>query len=184
MKNFTIRVASTKDVPQLVALANQYTYQNLPEPDRQTGFLTGTFTEAVILNMIHSAPCVVAHDQEVLAGFIINTKLPAHEYPPLVQQIISLLPTLRFRNLPADQYTYFFYGPVLVAKDYRQQGLLQLMFRKCKDILNKQYEIGLAFIDQANETSLRVHIEHLGWEVMGNIIFHNRAYTILAFSII
>ncbi len=54
MPDFTIRVATEKDLPQVVALANQYTYQNLKEEARQNGFLTGTFSETIMRPML---PC-------------------------------------------------------------------------------------------------------------------------------
>ena len=81
MTNFEIRIDTAHDIPALVTLANQYTYQNLPEQDRESGFLTGVFSDAAVRAMIHSAPSIVAYNQQDLAGFVINTKLPPQEYP-------------------------------------------------------------------------------------------------------
>src|SRR5688572_2057102 len=103
MSDFIIKVATEEDLCQLVALANQYTYQNLSDEERQTGFLTGTFSEDSMRSIILSAPCMVAYNQADLAGFIINSKLPAHQYPPVVQEIIKLLPALNFRGKPLNQ---------------------------------------------------------------------------------
>ncbi|QNF31902.1 hypothetical protein HUW51_03880 [Adhaeribacter swui] len=182
MPDFNCRVASASDVPAIVHLANQYTYQHLSEQDRQAGFLTGVFSEEQVRRMIQSAPSIVAYNQTELAGFIINTKLPPPEYPPLVQEIIKALPQLKFKNLPVTQYTYFFYGPALVATPYRQQGLLQRMFLQTKKELQAHYNLGLAFIDGANQASYQVHTKHLDFKAIGEITFNNRAYAILAFN--
>ncbi|MDQ4141803.1 MAG: hypothetical protein M3142_14940 [Bacteroidota bacterium] len=184
---FDIRVAKPNDVPSLVALANQYTYQNLSEQNRQSGFLTGVFSYASVQAMIASASSIVAFNQEELAGFIINTRLPASQYPPLVQEIIKELPKLTFGNKPVEQYHYFFYGPVLVAHKYRNQGLLRQMrqmLQKTKEELKSNFNLGIAFIDQANVASYRVHTEHLGFENIGEITFNNRKYAILVFSLL
>ncbi|QMU28887.1 GNAT family N-acetyltransferase [Adhaeribacter radiodurans] len=181
MKDFDIKVPTAADVPAIVDLANAYTYQNLSLQERQSGFLTGVFSEAAISAMIASAPCIIAYQQQGLAGFILNTNLPPGKYPPLVQEIIIQLPQLNYQNLPVTHYNYFFYGPVLVAKNYRRQGLLQNMFQKTKEELKTRFNLGIAFIDQANKASHQVHTESLGWEVIGEITFNNHIYSLLAF---
>ncbi|MDQ3292285.1 MAG: hypothetical protein M3Q05_13440 [Bacteroidota bacterium] len=182
MKDFEIRVATEADVPAVVNLANQYTFQNLSEQERQTGFLTGVFTEVAVRSMITSAPSIVAYNQQELAGFILNTNLLANQYPPLVQEIIKELSQLMFREIPVEQFRYFFYGPVLVARKYRQHGLLKKLFMKTKEELSTKFNLGIAFIDQDNDSSFRVH-KNLGWEVIGEILFNNRTYAILAFAL-
>ncbi|RDC66535.1 GNAT family N-acetyltransferase [Adhaeribacter pallidiroseus] len=181
MANFTIWVASLHDVPAIVNLANQYTYQNLSTSDRESSFLTGVFSETAVGAMISSAPSIVAYYQNHLAGFVLNTRLAPAEYPPLVQRIIKTLPDLTFRNLPVDTYPYCFYGPVLVAQQYRSQGLLRHLFLKATEALKSRFNLALAFIDEGNGTSYQVHVQHLGFTQVGKLTFNNRSYAIVAF---
>ena len=184
MEDFSIRVATDLDVPAIVALANQNTYQVLSATDRQVGFLTGSFTEEAIQKMMDSAPCLVAYYQQELAGFLINSKLTPAAYPPLVQHIIHKMPGLIYRHLPLINYKCFFYGPVLVAKRFRGKGLLSRLFHKSKEQLQGKFEVGIAFIDAHNITSYTAHTKRLGLELIGQLTFQAHVYLIMAFSLI
>lgn len=183
MQEVEIRTATAADAPAIATLANQHTYQHLAEADRRGGFLTGTFTAPALEAMLGSVPGQVAYHEGELTGFLINSRLPPERYPPLVQQISALLPTLLFRQRPLADYRWFFYGPVLVAPAYRGQGLLQALFEASQRALAGHYEVGIAFIAAENGASLHVHTHKLGLEVVGELKFGGTPYVILAFAV-
>jgi GNAT superfamily N-acetyltransferase len=183
MTEFTCRVATTTDAPALSDLANQYTFQNLDAAARQQGFLTGVFTAPALQAMLASVPGQVAYHGQELAGFVINSKLAPERYPPLVQQISALLPSLVYQQQPLAKYSWFFYGPVLVRKEYRGQGLLQQLFQATKQELKGTFNLGIAFIAEANAASLHVHTQKLGLEIVGSIDFQGTPYAILVFPV-
>lgn len=183
MNELEIRVAEPIDVPAIVALANQHTYQQLSDAERQGGFLTGTFTMPALTAMLASVPGQVAYHERELAGFVINSRLAPERYPPLVQHLCGLLPTLRFRQRPLADYRWFFYGPVLVAPAYRGQGLLHQLFVATQHTLAGRYEVGIAFIAAENAASRHVHTHKLGLEMVGELEFGGTSYVILAFAV-
>jgi hypothetical protein len=183
MHEFEIRMASAADAPALADLANQHTYQHLDETARQGGFLTGSFAGPALQAMLASAPGQVAYQGQELAGFVINSCLEPARYPPLVQQISLLLPSLLYRNLPLTQYRWFFYGPVLVQPKYRGQGLLRQLFQASQRALAGRFDVGIAFIAEENTASLRLHTQKLGLERVGGLVFEGTAYAILVFSV-
>jgi hypothetical protein len=183
MHTFYLRRASPTDAPALAALANQYTYQQLDAAARQQGFLTGTFSGPALQPMLASVPGQVAHHHGELAGFIINSRLAPESYPPLVREICTLLPTLFYRQRALADYRWFFYGPVLVAKEYRGQGLLQQLFEANKLALASRFDLGIAFIAEENTASLQVHTQKLGLETVGKLTFGGTDYAILAFTV-
>jgi hypothetical protein len=183
MSEIILRVATATDAPALADLANRYTFQNLTEEEREGGFLTGSFTAAALQAMLTSVPSQVAlHDQEVV-GFVINSKLAAEQYPSLVKEISALLPSLFYRQLPLTQYQWFFYGPVLIRKEYRGQGLLLELFEANKQELRSRFELGVAFIAEQNSASLQLHTQKLGLEIVGRIVFQGAPYAILVFPL-
>ncbi|RZK32460.1 MAG: hypothetical protein EOO57_14975, partial [Hymenobacter sp.] len=97
MNEFACRVAEVADAPAIAELANQYTYQQLSAAAREGGFLTGNFAVPALQAMLASVPGQVAYRGAELVGFVVNSRLPAERYPPLVQQISALLPTLRYQ---------------------------------------------------------------------------------------
>jgi GNAT superfamily N-acetyltransferase len=182
MNEFIFRVAEAADAPAIAALANQYTHQQLSAEARAGGFLTGNFTVPALQAMLASVPGQVAHRQHELVGFVVNSRLPAERYPPLVQQISALLPELLYKERPLADYEWFFYGPVLVKEEYRGQGLLRQLFEANQCELAKRFKVGIAFIAAENAASLHVHTQKLGLEPVGNLIFEGAEYVILAFA--
>jgi hypothetical protein len=183
MNEFEVRPADVADAPAIAELANQHTYQQLAVADRRGGFLTGTFTAPAVAAMLASVPGQVAYKDGALVGFIINSRLAPERYPPLVQQISALLPSLQYRQRPLADYQWFFYGPVLLAPQYRGQGLLEKMFGASQQALAGRYEVGIAFIAAENAASLHVHTHKLGQEVVGELAFGGTTYFILAFAV-
>lgn len=183
MSEFICRTATEADAPAIAALANQYTYQQLSEADRRGGFLTGIFTVPALQAMLASVPGQVAYRHGELAGFVVNSHLAPERYPPLVQQISALLPTLLYQGRPLADYRWFFYGPVLVQPAYRGQGLLRALFEVNRRTLAGRYEVGVAFIAAENAASLHVHTHKLGLEEVGELVFGGMAYVVLAFGV-
>jgi len=183
MDNFALRAATPGDAPAIADLANQYTYQQLDAAARQGGFLTGNFSGPALQAMLASVPGQVAHRHGELAGFVVNSRLAPTSYPPLVGAICALLPTLFFRERALADYRWFFYGPVLVAAEYRGHGLLRQLFAATKLELTGRFDLGIAFIAEENAASLRVHTQKLGLEVVGNLAFGDTSYAILAFAV-
>ena len=183
MNDFTCRPATEADAPAIAALANQYTHQQLSAEAREGGFLTGNFTAPALGAMLTSVPGQVAYRQHELVGFVVNSRLDPARYPPLVQQISALLPTLLYRQRPLAEYRWFFYGPVLVAAAYREQGLLRQLFEANRRALAGHYEVGVAFIAAENAASLYVHTHKLGLEVVGSLVVAGATYVVLAFAV-
>ncbi len=183
MHEFTIREATVADAPALAELANQYTYQNLDENARQGGFLTGSFAAPALGAMLASVPGQVAYCQDELAGFVINSQLPAARYPPFIQAINALLPSLLYQQRPVTDYRWFYYGPVLVRQEYRGQGLLQRLFAATKQGVAGRFDLGVAFIAADNVNSWWLHTQKLGLEQVGRINFQGQAYDILVFPV-
>ena len=183
MREVTLRPTTPADAPALAELANQYTFQNLDDTERQAGFLTGSFSAPAVHAMLTSIPGQLAYDGSHLAGFVLNSRLPPEQYPPLVQQIVQVLTSLMYGNRPLTQCKWFFYGPALITKQYRGGGLLAQLFAANKQQLRGQFEVGIAFIAEQNTASLHVHTQKLGLEVVGSIFFEGSRYALLVFPL-
>jgi len=183
MEPIEIRTAQPPDAPAVAALASQHTYQHLAEDARSGGFLTGAFTGPAVAAMLASVPGQVAYDHGELVGFVVNSHLPKERYPPLVQEIIVLLPTLFYRQRALAEYRWFFYGPVLVQPAHRGRGLLRRLFQASQRALAGRFDLGIAFIAQANAVSLQVHTQSLGLDVVGEVQFQGATYALLVFPV-
>jgi hypothetical protein len=183
MQPFDLRAATGADALAIAELANQYTYQQLNAAERQGGFLTGSFSGPALQAMLASVPGQVAYHGTELVGFVLNSRLAPDRYPPLVQELCTLLPTLQYRQRVLTDYQWFFYGPVLVKQAYRGHGLLRQLFQASQRELAGRFDLGIAFIAEENSTSLRVHTQKLGLEIVGSLAFQDTAYAILVFPV-
>lgn len=183
MSALTYRPATAADAPAIAALANQHTHQQLSAAARQGGFLTGQFAAPALAAMLASVPGQVAYEGAELVGFVVNSRLPAGRYLPLVQQLIALLPALLYEERPLAGYQWFFYGPVLVQPAHRGQGVLRQLFEANRRALAGHYEVGVAFIAAENAASLHVHMQKLGLAPVGHLDFEGTAYVVLAFAV-
>jgi GNAT superfamily N-acetyltransferase len=183
MSALTYRPATAADAPAIAVLANQHTHQQLSAAARQGGFLTGQFAAPALAAMLASVPGQVVYEGAELVGFVVNSRLPAERYPPLVRQISALLPTLLYKGRPLADYQWFFYGPVLVQPAYRGQGVLRQLFEANRRALAGRYEVGVAFVAAENVASLHVHTQKLGLEVVGSLDFEGAGYVVLAFAV-
>lgn len=183
MHAFTLRAALPPDAPIIADLANQYTYQQLSDEERRGGFLTGSFTVPAVRAMLASVPGQVAYHRGELAGFVLNSWLATAQYPPLVQAICALLPSLTYRQRALADYRCFFYGPALVHKNYRGQELLAQLFEASRAELRGRFDLGIAFIAEDNTVSLRVHTQKLGLEPVGSLNFQGTTYSLVVFLV-
>jgi len=178
-----VRAARPTDAPAVAVLANRYTYQQLAEADRAGGFLTGSFTVPALAAMLTSVPGQAAWHAGELVGFVVNSRLPPERYPPLVQAIVALLPTLTYRQRALADYRWFFYGPVLVQPAHRGRGLLRRLFEASRQALAGRFELGIAFIARENVVSLRLHTRGLGLERVGEVQIGGATYELLVFPV-
>jgi hypothetical protein len=183
MSELIYRPATAADAPAIAALANQHTHQQLSAAARQGGFLTGHFAAPALAAMLASVPGQVAYEGTELVGFIVNSRLPAERYPPLVRNISALLPTLLYQGRPLADYQWFFYGPALVQPAYRGRGVLRQLFAANRRALVGRYKVGVAFIAAENAASLHVHTQKLGLEEVGSLDFEGARYVVLAFAV-
>jgi len=183
MQEYLIREATESDLAGITALANCYVYDKLSAVERSAGFLTGRFEVNAMRKMVTSATSLVAIYQQQLVGFVINSKLPHPEYPPLIQAMAQKFAAINYQNKALTNYHYFYYGPVLVSEPHRGKGLLTRMFGQTQKLLCGKYSIGVAFIHTQNQNSLHIHTHNLGMEVVGQFSFDENNYHILVFPV-
>jgi hypothetical protein len=183
IEEYLIRTATTADVAAITDLANHNTYSELSATEREEGFLTGRFEQPAVSQMVDAALSVVACYKQELAGFVINSNLPAAAYPPLVQTLALKLPEINYQNKPLAAYRYFYYGPVLVSQPHRGRGLLTRLFNYTRGLLRSRFDLGIAFIHAQNRNSLDIHTHHLGLKVVGQFLFAKSDYFILVFEV-
>lgn len=75
---------------------------------------------------------------------------------------------------------YFLYGPVVVDDAYRRRGVLRALFDHLRQFLAGRFEVGVAFVEDANRVSLAAH-RRLGFTEFDRYTVAGREYHALSF---
>jgi len=90
------------------------------------------------------------------------------ELPP-VDAGVDFIP-----RAPTQVPQSFFYGPVCIDSRHRGGGLLRKLYYALLHEVAGIYEIGVAFVAEDNQNSLRAHVNRLNMEVVGDFEFRGR----------
>lgn len=183
MNMVTIRRARPEDAHPLSELLEANTKENLTAEEREAGFITGGGPpENALAAMAEDPGFVVAVDGTDVIGCIGASRFDLHE-GGVVEIMTDACAEADFRGESLSTYRTFLYGPALVARDYRHRGVLSGMFEKLVEIVTEEFEVGLAWVAEENQTSHAVHTDGLGMSPVTEFAVDGDQYTVLAFYV-
>lgn len=177
------RIANAVDIERILSLQEKYLYGNLSEEERKDGFVTTPFTIAQIEEAIKQNGLFIAenkHDLIIAYAFAASWKY--FEQWEIFNHMVSRFPQLSFNGHRITTKNSFQYGPVCIDKEYRGQGILNLIFEEMRIELYKRYPISITFINKVNVISEMAHIKKLRWKKIDEFVFNNNTYIGLGFD--
>jgi predicted GNAT superfamily acetyltransferase len=181
--DFVFRRLRDGDYPALAALQEANLRDNLPQEQRNEGFLSARFSREQFAAMDAAVAVVVAEIDGTLAGYLCGSSIEFNRRFPLLAAMIEQYPRIALRGRSLQSYASFVYGPVCVDRRHRGQGLLRGLYRRLLDETAGKFAIGVAFVAQDNPHSLGAHVQGLGMRDVGSFEFDGRSYRILAFEV-
>ena len=143
--------AREEDLPRILALQQKNLARNLsPEEVASQGFVTVEHTPGILRQMHELEPSIVAKDGEGLAGYALVMPRECREFIPVLLPMFERIDGLNLGN-------YYVMGQVCVAREYRGQGVFDLMFRAHREQLSGKYERIVTEIATRNVRSMRAH---------------------------
>lgn len=181
----TIRLATTADIPALMALNSRYYVGNLEESERSEGFLSmllpaDWFTSAIDAEGIHVAQI----DGEVV-GFMGVTEAPPREEIPdgtITAAVFDLAEVVEFNGTPIAQQRFAIRGPVLVDESARGRGVYSAFNAAMHRAYRDRFDVGVLFVSADNPRSLHTTTTKLGAQPLADFEVDGRQYVLLAFE--
>lgn len=181
-----IRLATRRDVPGLVGLAERYYVGNLDPSQRAGGFISiqlsqDWFARAVDSNGVHVA---VAADNAV-HGFIAVTDPPTRGHVDshsIVGAMLELAESLEFNGKPIAQQRVALRGPVCIDEAVRGRGIYSEFNAVTGAAYRERFDLGILFVAADNPRSLHTTASKLGAESLAEFEVDSRRYHFLAFS--
>lgn len=177
------RRASPSDYSGICDLAAANHRDGLSVDAQRQGFLSARFSLGQIGAMAEDLGVMVAVAEERVVGFMCASRCEWTGQPAIVRHMVDCFPQCRWHNRPLDGNGAFVYGPVCIDMAYRGQGVLRKMYQCLLRELQGRYRVGVGFVADENEASLRAHTEGLKMHQVGSFTFAGRSYRMLAFDI-
>ncbi len=177
------RIGNKNDINRILSLQERNLYQNLDEEEQKKGFVTTPFTLEQILEIIKQNGMFIAENEknEIIA-YAFAGSWEYFEQWEIFNYMVSRFSTLSFGGKKITTKNSFQYGPVCIDKNYRGNGLLNLIFEEMRLEFFTKYPISITFINKLNEISEKAHTKKLGWKIIDEFEFNNNNYIGLAFE--
>ncbi|CAM3330231.1 GNAT family N-acetyltransferase [Yersinia entomophaga] len=178
-----IRLAHLNDYSAILQLQQENIPENLSDEQKKQGFIVSRMDEKQLAAINNDLGILVAEDDNgEVAGFVCMMKTDARPRPPVVDAMLEALRQQRFEGKPLTELRVFLYGPVCVAQNKRGQGIVSQLLAEVKQHTQANYDVGAAFVDDANPHSLAVHVKGLHMTPVTNFTCHQKGYNLLVFS--
>ncbi|MEU5795795.1 GNAT family N-acetyltransferase [Streptomyces sp. NPDC047813] len=175
------RHATAADAPAMAALLAANHHDALTERERaRQGFVQGAFDAGTLRSMAGNGSLLVADDDGHLAGLLglaAPDGIPTP--PPPVQALLAAQDSLKWQGRSLRSTSFLLYGPVVVAAAYRGRGVARGLFTAALRSAAGRADLLIAFIERANQTSWRVHVDGFGMTPLGEFTLAERAYDVV-----
>lgn len=177
----TTRIGTHFDIDGILALQDKNLYSKLNEVERKEGFVTTPFTVVQIEQILEQNGLFVAlnEDNHIIA-YVFAGSWKYFEQWEIFNFMVSRFPKLSFQSNPITTENSFQYGPICIDKNYRGQGIINLIFEEMRIEFLKKYPIAVTFINKINVISEKAHTKKLDWEIIDEFQFNNNNYIALA----
>ena len=147
------------------------------------GFLSARLDADQIMAIAKDLAVIVATQDERLAGYLCAARSALSARIPVVAAMLAQLPRTAFLGRALSAQRHFVYGPVCVAATWRGRGVLRGMYAALRAEIAGDFDAGVLFVAKDNPHSLHAHADGLGMTLVGDFVFAERGYWILAFPV-
>lgn len=181
-----IRLASPRDVPEMMALESRNFVGNLTAAERSAGFISvlhpqSWFESAVAAGGIH----VAVTDDGCVSGFIAVTAPPPNPSDaesPIIAAMLELAQTLHFNGKPIAQQRFALRGPVLIDRTARGRGLYSAFNSVAQQAYRERYDLAVLFVAADNARSMHTTTSKLGATSLAIFEVDSRQYHFMAYN--
>ncbi len=177
------RKGNKNDIEGVLTLQDSNLFSKMTEEERMNGFVTTPFTVELIEKIIELDGLFVAENEakEIIA-YVYAGSWEYFSQWEIFNYMVSRFDQLSFNNKKITTENSFQYGPICIAKSYRGQGVINLIFEEMRLEFVEKYPISITFINKVNTISEKAHTKKLGWKIIDEFQFNNNTYIGLAFD--
>jgi GNAT superfamily N-acetyltransferase len=159
-------VTTTAELQQILALQQRNLKQNISEGEKkEQGFVTMQSTLPMLESIHALAPSIIVKDGDKVIGYALVLLPEGRSLYPDLDPLFQLFETLQWKDKPVSHYRFYIMGQVCVDKDYRGQGVFDLLYQTHKEYYSENYDFIITDISSSNQRSIRAH-ERVGFKII------------------
>ncbi len=159
-------VTSTDELQQILRLQHKNLPQHIDSAEIQSqGFVTFQHTLEVLQQFHDLEPSVIIKDDDKVIAYALTVVNAARNIFPPMESMFALLDTLHWKGKPLHNFRYYEMGQVCVAKEYRGQGVFEMLYQHHKKVYSARYDLLVTKISTTNIRSLKAH-QRIGFQTI------------------
>ncbi|MEO1341943.1 MAG: GNAT family acetyltransferase [Cyanobacteria bacterium J06635_13] len=175
------RIATESDINAILQLQSTNLYRNLSTAELTEGFVTTPITVEQIKSILTQTGLFVVEQWQQVVGYTFAGSWDYFSQWAIFPYMLSRLTQIDFQGQRITTENSFQYGPVCIAKSLRGSGAFPQLFATMRRNLAPKYPLGITFINQINQRSLKAH-QKLNLEIIDEFEFNQGSYYSLAFA--
>jgi len=157
-------VTSDHDLEAILRLQKQNLKTNIsPEEKSSQGFVTMQFSLPMLQGIHRLSPSIVVRNGAEVVAYALVVPLAGRELYPSLETMFVNFNHIQWKGKPLHDYRFYVMGQVCVAKEWRGQGLFDLLYHTHRDILHMDYDFVVTEVSTSNHRSMRAH-ERIGFQ--------------------
>ena len=114
------------------------------------------------------------------AGFVVIQRERSQHGPEIIQYIGSHEKILILQERALSDLHYAGYGPILVGHHFRDKGVAKALHNYVLQALKvERFDSIVAFVDAENPTSLKIHVDALGMQIIDKVVLVSGQFFII-----
>jgi ribosomal protein S18 acetylase RimI-like enzyme len=165
-------VSSEKELEQILQLQEKYLVRKITDEAelKSQGFLTVQHTPELLRQMHSLSPSIIIKDGDRVVAYALVMLKECRNLVPALVPMFNTFDNLEYQHVelqgkPLSEYSFYVMGQICVAKEYRGQGLFDMLYHKHREVYSSQYDFIVTEIATRNTRSMRAH-ERIGFKTI------------------
>ena len=159
-------VSNINELQEIINLQEENLIHRLDEASMyKQGFVTLQHSIDVLQQMHDLAPSVIIKDDNRVVAYALVMLQECRLLVPDLEPMFTVFDKLRYNGKPLKEYRFYVMGQICIAKDYRGQGLFEMLYNTHQAVYSPQYDFIITEVAIRNQRSMRAH-ERVGFKIL------------------
>lgn len=164
-------VSTTEELQQILDLQKKYLASSVSKEEMQSqGFVTVQHTLDLLEKMHSLAPSIIIKDDDKVVAYALVMLRECSKLVPELLPMFDIFDRLPYQRegsaaKPLTAYSFYVMGQICVEKEYRGQGLFDMLYQKHKEIYQSKFDFIITEVATRNTRSMRAH-ERVGFKTI------------------